>query len=100
MANRENRVARPAIGSTSRSPVRRRSRERPNYGAFSGVRRRTPKRGDWLAGAPGFEPGNGGIKIRPFPWVDKHLTTFDLDVRLVSYGTPSNEIVAIAEEFR
>ena len=22
------------------------------------------KRPDWLAGAPGFEPGNGGIKIR------------------------------------
>src|SRR5262245_26192870 len=22
------------------------------------------KRSDWLAGAPGFEPGNGGIKIR------------------------------------
>ncbi len=28
------------------------------------------------------------------------MTTFDLDVRLVSYGTPSEEIVAIAEEFR
>jgi hypothetical protein len=28
------------------------------------------------------------------------VTTFDLDVRLVSYGTPSKEIVAIAEEFR
>ncbi len=28
------------------------------------------------------------------------MTTFDLDVRLVSYGTPSKEIVAIAEEFR
>src|SRR6266699_2825273 len=24
----------------------------------------TPQRPDWLAGAPGFEPGNGGIKIR------------------------------------
>ena len=24
----------------------------------------TPWRPDWLAGAPGFEPGNGGIKIR------------------------------------
>src|SRR6266436_7143141 len=23
----------------------------------------TPQRPDWLAGAPGFEPGNGGIKI-------------------------------------
>jgi hypothetical protein len=28
------------------------------------------------------------------------MTTFDLDVRLVSYGTPSKEIEAIAEEFR
>jgi hypothetical protein len=28
------------------------------------------------------------------------MTTFDLDVRLVSYGTPSKEIVAIADEFR
>jgi hypothetical protein len=26
-----------------------------------------------LAGAPGFEPGNGGIKIPPFPYVHKHL---------------------------
>src|SRR6266446_231537 len=24
----------------------------------------TPPRPNWLAGAPGFEPGNGGIKIR------------------------------------
>src|SRR5712671_6684679 len=24
----------------------------------------TPQRPHWLAGAPGFEPGNGGIKIR------------------------------------
>ena len=24
----------------------------------------TPQRPDWVAGAPGFEPGNGGIKIR------------------------------------
>jgi len=23
----------------------------------------TPQRPHWLAGAPGFEPGNGGIKI-------------------------------------
>src|SRR5467141_2045088 len=23
----------------------------------------TPQRPDWLAGSPGFEPGNGGIKI-------------------------------------
>src|SRR5712671_3287420 len=23
----------------------------------------TPQRPDWLAGAPGFEPGNGGIKL-------------------------------------
>jgi hypothetical protein len=28
------------------------------------------------------------------------ITTFDLDVRLVSYGTPSKETVAIADEFR
>ena len=28
------------------------------------------------------------------------MRNFDLDVRLVSYGTPSKEIVAIAEEFR
>jgi hypothetical protein len=28
------------------------------------------------------------------------MTTFDLDVRLVSYATPSKEIEAIAEEFR
>jgi hypothetical protein len=28
------------------------------------------------------------------------VTAFDLDVRLVSYGTPSDEIIAIAEEFR
>lgn len=28
------------------------------------------------------------------------VTKFDLDVRLVSYGTPSKEIVAIAEELR
>src|SRR3981189_2799990 len=27
-------------------------------------RAREPQRPDWLAGAPGFEPGNGGIKIR------------------------------------
>jgi hypothetical protein len=30
----------------------------------------------------------------------KLMTTFDLDVRLVSYGPPSNEILTIAEEFR
>jgi hypothetical protein len=28
------------------------------------------------------------------------VTTFDLDVRLVSYGTPSQELLAIAKEFR
>jgi hypothetical protein len=28
------------------------------------------------------------------------ITTFDLDVRLVSYGTPSKEVLAIAKEFR
>jgi hypothetical protein len=28
------------------------------------------------------------------------MTTFELDVRLVSYGTPSKEIVEIADEFR
>lgn len=28
------------------------------------------------------------------------MRTFDLDVRLVSYGTPSREILAISEEFR
>jgi hypothetical protein len=28
------------------------------------------------------------------------MTTFDLDVRLVSYGTPSKEILAIVKEFR
>jgi hypothetical protein len=28
------------------------------------------------------------------------IVTFDLDVRFVSYGTPSKEIVALAEEFR
>jgi hypothetical protein len=28
------------------------------------------------------------------------MTTFDLDVRLVSYATPSNAILAVAEEFR
>jgi hypothetical protein len=27
-------------------------------------KRNDPQRPDWLAGAPGFEPGNGGIKIR------------------------------------
>ncbi len=29
----------------------------------------------------------------------KLITAYDLDIRLVSYGTPSKEIVAIAEEF-
>jgi hypothetical protein len=29
----------------------------------------------------------------------KLMTAYDLDIRFVSYGTPSNEIVAIAEEF-
>ncbi|WP_174502352.1 hypothetical protein [Acidiphilium sp. C61] len=29
----------------------------------------------------------------------KLMTAYDLDIRLVSYGTPSKEIVAIAEEF-
>ncbi len=28
------------------------------------------------------------------------MTSFDLDVRLVSYGTPSKEILAIIEEFQ
>jgi hypothetical protein len=28
------------------------------------------------------------------------MKPFDLDVRLVSHGTPSKEMVAIAEEFR
>jgi hypothetical protein len=28
------------------------------------------------------------------------MTTFDLDVRLVSYETPSKEILTIAKEFR
>ena len=28
------------------------------------------------------------------------MKTFDLDVKLVSYGTPSNEILAISEEVR
>ena len=27
----------------------------------------TPQRPDWLAGVPGFEPGNGGIKIHHLP---------------------------------
>ena len=27
------------------------------------------------------------------------MKTFDLDVRLVSYGTPSNDVQAISEEF-
>src|SRR5260370_41902472 len=31
----------------------------------------TPRRPDWLAGAPGFEPGNGGIKIRKTPLICK-----------------------------
>jgi hypothetical protein len=30
----------------------------------------------------------------------KLMTSFDLDVRIVSYGTPSRETVAIAEAFR
>lgn len=30
----------------------------------------------------------------------KLMTPFDLDVRLVSYGTPSREILAVAEEFQ
>jgi hypothetical protein len=28
------------------------------------------------------------------------MMTFNLDVRLVSYGVPSSELLAIAEEFR
>src|SRR6266852_8941849 len=31
----------------------------------------TPQRPHWLAGAPGFEPGNGGIKIRKRPLICK-----------------------------
>jgi hypothetical protein len=49
----------------------------------------------------------GGAFGNPGSWIHaamrralKFITTFDLDVRLVSYGTPSKEIVAIADEFR
>jgi hypothetical protein len=49
----------------------------------------------------------GGAFGNPGSWIHaamrralKLITTFDLDVRLVSYGTPSKEIVAIADEFR
>ena len=36
----------------------------PATARFSRSRPRQMRRPDWLAGAPGFEPGNGGIKIR------------------------------------
>src|SRR4029077_11466419 len=39
----------------------------PRGAALAATSRQQPKymkRLDWLAGAPGFEPGNGGIKIR------------------------------------
>ena len=48
----------------------------------------------------------GGAFGNPSSWIDaamrralKLMMTFDLDVRLVSYGTPSKELLAIAEEF-
>jgi hypothetical protein len=52
-----------------------------------------------LVGGGAF--GNHGSWIRTAMRRALELTrNFDLDVRLVSYGTPSKEIVAIAEEFR
>ena len=49
----------------------------------------------------------GGAFGNPASWIDaavrralQLVATFDLDVRLVSYGAPSQEILAIAEEFR
>jgi hypothetical protein len=49
----------------------------------------------------------GGAFGNPSSWIHAALkravelmATFDLDVRLVSYGTPSKELLAIAEEFR
>lgn len=49
----------------------------------------------------------GGAFGNPSSWIRaairralKSMTAFDLDVRLVSYGTPSTELLAIAEEFR
>ena len=49
----------------------------------------------------------GGAFGNPGSWIHAAIRralglmkTFDLDVRLVSYGTPSKEILAIAEEFR
>jgi hypothetical protein len=49
----------------------------------------------------------GGAFGNSASWIDAAMrralqlvATFDLDVRLVSYGAPSQEILAIAEEFR
>ena len=49
----------------------------------------------------------GGAFGNPASWIHAAIgralglmKTFDLDVRLVNYGMPSNEILAIAEEFR
>ena len=64
MADRENRVAWTAIWPRSTFSGAAQVAKRPNCRAFRGVGQRMRKRGDWLAGAPGFEPGNGGIKIR------------------------------------
>ncbi len=37
----------------------------------------TPQRPDWLAGAPGFEPGNGGIKIGCYTCYFNYLIKFN-----------------------
>jgi hypothetical protein len=50
---------------------------------------------------------SGGAFGNPSDWIYATmrralilLTTFDLDVKLVSYGTPSKKLLAVAEEFR
>src|SRR4029077_1778120 len=48
----------------ARSPVRNRYREPRKTPGFQRLDRRTPAHPDWLAGAGGFEPPYGGIKIR------------------------------------
>jgi hypothetical protein len=63
--------------STVCRSVQAREIRQESYGAeVSGVlpcRSRRAKQQKWLAGAPGFEPGDGGIKIRAIPLCHQSL---------------------------
>src|SRR6266478_8975754 len=59
----------------------------------------TPRRPDWLAGAPGFEPGNGGIKIRCLTtWLrPKERRTILAQARQINRQTTGCDLGAVLE---